>query len=309
MYFYHLCGINLASEIELPELRAMRADSIQSPDVEFLIGKAEEIAEPSFSSGHYQFGGEHDFWHAIPGCARFRISDGKRILIEPDPAASEVHVRSILIGQLQAVLWFQRGQLALHASAVLHAGRAICISGVSGAGKSVLTALLAERGNPVLADDICVLGTNRERAEVLPGYASLRLWDDIADQIAGISKIAPAMIVDGANHEVNDGKSIVDLGDQAYLPASAPVSDLLLLNERAEAFSISACNEFQMLQRWSEMVHHPRTARPMGRMKHALRQLHAMMASGTRVWSVTFPDDFNATRQAVDRLLEVIDPA
>jgi hypothetical protein len=305
MYFYRLCGINLASEMRLPELEPqLSPDQLGAdfqPDVEFVFGQVEALAEPSHTIRNYQLHGDAAFLWNVKDYGRYLVTGGSRITVQPDPAASELAIRAVLIGPIQSILWYQRRHLALHASAVLRGGAAICVSGKSGAGKSVLTALLAERGLPVLADDICVLSPADDDIRLLPGYASLRLWDDVSDHIPGLRKCEPA--------HIGGKKSLVSFGEAEPLSPSAAISDLVLLTERGPDFAVARCNEFQLLQHWSELAHLPMAARAMGRMQQIVRQLHGLIAGGTRVWSVTLPNNIPATRAAIDPLLSALDGA
>lgn len=307
MYFYRLCGINLASELRLPELSPVLAPELASelsskdlsPDVEFVFGQVHPLVEPSHTIRSYQMQGDAAFLWDVKDYGRYLVTGGNRITVDPAPNASELAARAVLIGPIQSILWYQRRQVALHASAVLRQGAAICISGKSGAGKSVVTALLAERGFPVMADDLCVLGSGDTEVRILPGYAALRLWDDVSEQLPGLRKLEPV--------HINGQKSLVSFGDAAPLPESLAISDLVLLNARGGEFSIERCSEFQLLQRWGELAHLPLAARAMGRMMQIVQQLHGLIAGGTRVWSVTLPDDLAATRTAIDPLLAALD--
>ncbi|MEP7221705.1 MAG: hypothetical protein ABI673_03445 [Novosphingobium sp.] len=303
MYFYRLCGLNLASDLRLPELageqvRGALADTF-TPDVQFILGEAAPLSEPTHSEGTWQIDGDRAFRWDVKDYGRYLMTGGNRVIIEPAEGASDLAARAVLIGPIQSILWYQRQQVALHASAVLRGGAALCISGKTGAGKSVLTALLAERGLPVLADDLCVLGGTDAANRLLPGYATLRLWDDISDQMPSIRKLEPA--------HINGRKSLVSFGDTPPLPTSTAISDLFLLNARGGDLAFERCTEFQLLQRCGELAHLPRAARAMGRMLSYIQQLHGLIAGGTRVWSVTLPDDLPATRAAIGPLLDALD--
>ena len=81
------------------------------------------------------------------------------------------------------MLWYQRGYLPLHASALLVDGRAIAIGASSHSGKSVLAAALSKSGCPLIADDMMVVDFSGEKPMVLPGYQKLRLWKDACEQL------------------------------------------------------------------------------------------------------------------------------
>ncbi|HEX8643855.1 MAG TPA: hypothetical protein VF702_08075 [Allosphingosinicella sp.] len=114
-----------------------------------------------------------------PDVARFRIADGREILIDPAPGASERNLRVYLLGSAMGALLHQRGMLPLHANAVELEGKAVAFAGRSGAGKSTLAAWFADRGHRILCDDVCAIAPGADGgALVLPGVPRLRLWED-----------------------------------------------------------------------------------------------------------------------------------
>ena len=65
----------------------------------------------------------------------------------------------------------------LHASAVRVNGRAVLFCGSSGAGKSTLAAALAQRGYPLVTDDVCTLSIGEAGAPVVyPDGRQLKFW-------------------------------------------------------------------------------------------------------------------------------------
>ena len=88
----------------------------------------------------------------VPGLARVLVAGGQA----PQVLASAVidEARLFAHGLPQAAGWVQRGFLVLHAAAVDTPAGAVAFAGVSGAGKSVLAAALAQRGAPLLADEV-----------------------------------------------------------------------------------------------------------------------------------------------------------
>ena len=88
-----------------------------------------------------------------------------------------------LLGSARGALLHQRGLLPLHANAVVLAGRAIAFCGHSGAGKSTIAAWFHDRGDPILADDICAVdGAATGEIIAYPGVPRLRLWRDALEK-------------------------------------------------------------------------------------------------------------------------------
>jgi hypothetical protein len=172
---YALYGFTLRSELSLPSAPA--ADAAQ----------AREAVDVRFGSVAPR-GGE-PLWveeegralvFQVPDLARFRIANGREIVIDAEDGASERNLRVYLLGSAMGALLHQRGLLPLHANAVEVDGRAVAFSGRSGAGKSTLAAWFADRGHRILCDDVCAIapGANGGPPLVLPGVPRLRLWED-----------------------------------------------------------------------------------------------------------------------------------
>ena len=144
--------------------------------------------------------GPGQFLLAVPEVARYLVSDGRQITVDPAPGASEADVARFALMTPLAALWYQRGQVALHAAAGLlpPGGGATLLAGDSGAGKSTLLAALLQQGWTMLADDLAVVKVGGDGAPVVrPTPAPLRLWPDAQQELgalpeeAGISGVSP----------------------------------------------------------------------------------------------------------------------
>lgn len=129
----------------------------------------------------------------FPDLADFVISNqGDEVRAYPAPGVPEITIRHLLLGQVLPFVLSRRGDVVLHASAVVSPVGAIAFLGASGQGKSTLTASLTQRGLPLLADD-CLLVQGDERGfAALPGYGGIRLWpDSIAELYHRSPDLAP----------------------------------------------------------------------------------------------------------------------
>ena len=157
---YHLFGLAVRSELELPELPPAKFPG--DPDVVIRRGEADGGSQIE-----------------IDGVAEFTVSSGSSICVAASPGASPRNVRLYLLGSAMGLLLHQRGLLPLHANAVAVDGRAIAFTGPSGSGKSTLAAWFHDNGYQVLADDVCVVRFGVDDApSVCPGLPRLRLWKE-----------------------------------------------------------------------------------------------------------------------------------
>ena len=177
-YRYRLFGLTIASELELPELAAAIADE-EEADVRIMVAAIPPFAD----AGDQPQPTEGGIGIAIPGVARFVVSGGRSIVVDPVPTAAAGNVRLFLLGSAMGMLIHQAGMLPLHANAVVIGGRAFAFMGPSGSGKSTLAAWFHDRGHRVVSDDVSVLGSDEAgRITVSPGLPRLRLWREALER-------------------------------------------------------------------------------------------------------------------------------
>ena len=169
-FHYRLFGLRIASEIELPELVADKP--IGDVDVSIVLGRIPGPPEKPDDVNVDEQGASF----CIDRVARYRTSDGCRIVVEPVSGAPARNIRLYLLGSAMGLLLHQRGCLPLHANAIDIGGQAFAFMGPSGAGKSTLAAAFHDRGYKVIADDVCVVSfDNGEAPVVSAGIPRLRL--------------------------------------------------------------------------------------------------------------------------------------
>lgn len=184
MHNYWGFGLHIASEIEFPELLPF---DFKKADITISIGKTPEALEgegvvkkplSSISKDEYLL-------HYKNIC-KYYAGHGSKIIAEPAPGVDEHSIRLFLLGSVMAAILYQRGDIPLHASAIVKKGKIILFAGNSGAGKSTLLARLSTKGYDIFTDDVCVLQHNTTEGKEVFGTASypmLKLWDDAISQL------------------------------------------------------------------------------------------------------------------------------
>lgn len=115
----------------------------------------------------------------------------RTVTLDLTGATDAAAARQILLADmLPGLLCHRRGLLPVSASAVEIGGRAVLITGVSGAGKSMVAAELVSRGHRLVADGVVAISTRPgaapgAKALVLPGIPGLTLRDDAAARLTG----------------------------------------------------------------------------------------------------------------------------
>lgn len=228
--FYSLFGFGLRSDLEIPELTV--ADSAIPVSVTVVLGQTpRELADCSYRGTIVQVARGEFLFH-LPGIARYHVSGGDHIMVEPEAGASALNVRLYLLGGVLGALCHQRGLLPLHASAIEINGACVAFAGDSGAGKSTVAAWFYRQGRRVFSDDLCVLSMDGATApKAWPGLARIKLWDEAVEAL-GFGAADRERAIDGQDkfHMPLDSTRILD---------SLPFSRLYVLGF-AEAGSASS---------------------------------------------------------------------
>lgn len=183
---YQVFGLCFASEIPCPELIALPPTGsganhhvvLAEPDGYWRWAHLEaELDHATFANAHVQIApGCYQF--LIQDVARYRVTEGRLIEVDPLPEADAGDVRLWLLGTALGALMHQRGLLPLHVSALAFKGGAYAFCGDSGAGKSTLAAALHQQGLPLLTDDVGLAVPEGERICFYPGFPRIKLWRD-----------------------------------------------------------------------------------------------------------------------------------
>ena len=182
-YFYHLFGLKVVSEMELPEPEPWLCGSPDEADVRIELGPLPKNVQRVIDEAGSKWIGlidETDFWFASPG-GHYYITDGTRILVDTKTALNVLNTRVFLLGSAFGMLLIQRGLMPVHGGSVLRGGHAVIIGGDTGAGKSTVTsAVLKHAGVRFLADDVSALEVGSDAIFVRPAYPQRKLCRDAA---------------------------------------------------------------------------------------------------------------------------------
>jgi hypothetical protein len=194
----------------------------------------------------------------VPDVARYLVSDGNLVEIEPCGAATAGEVRRFLRMTPTAALYLQRGIPVLHAAVAADpAGHAIVLAGNSSVGKSVLLAALIQRGWGLLADDLAPMTLDDAGVPVaVPTWPEMILWPDA---------------VEGGATSVADGADVTEFGpsgsrravgrEASFVDEARPVKAIWWLDahgfDRIEVRGFKGVSRFEAL---GGMAYQPRIA-------------------------------------------------
>src|ERR1700752_837058 len=114
---YLVGGITLVSEIALPELPFIQQESATPHPVSIRTGDVASQLPGAVEVDPYCFTTATQYLLCIQGIARYLVTGGREIIVDPEADALMLDVRAYLLGAIFVVLCQQRGLLPLHASA------------------------------------------------------------------------------------------------------------------------------------------------------------------------------------------------
>nr|WP_058308588.1 aldolase [Gracilibacillus massiliensis] len=227
---YHAFGLNIVSDLLLPELIVM--NTLEGVDVTIEIKEMDKWDELAETTSHFVVKEGSVLFH-VPDTAVYLIEHGTKITISPLDETKQDNIRLYLLGTCMGVLLMQRRTIPLHGSAVEIAGKAYAFVGNSGAGKSTLASAFMERGYRLLSDDVIpIVFSDKEKPIVIPSYPHQKLWTQTLDHFGrGTSNLKPIIF--------RDAKFAVPVMD-SFQPKPLPLAGVFELTKTAsDQISIS----------------------------------------------------------------------
>lgn len=178
MFFYYLYGCVVKSDLKFVQLAP--AEATEHPDILFERGTVTDELQEKFSNQQLYEPGDKTTWFGNYVCMLL-MDKGRRIVYYPKVEDDILLLQTFLLGYGIAMLFAQRGEMAIHCSA-LHNGRdAILIAGDSGSGKSTLTNFYLEHGWSLMADDMVIAKHDKEKGTmVYPAFPYQKLCRNVA---------------------------------------------------------------------------------------------------------------------------------
>ncbi|WP_414623436.1 serine/threonine protein kinase [Calothrix sp. CCY 0018] len=185
-FYYQVYGLTLRSNQPLPGLKFID-NKLSQVEINLTTKEGFEMSHLAEDiAGSYNFslktrvtteGKNYQLCFCGGGeAAIFDIAaSGKKISVTWINTTLE-EVTALLVGSVMGCALRLQGIPCLHASVIAVDNRAIAIIGAKGAGKSTTAGALAQRGQPILSEEIAAFSFVEEDFIVQPGYPRLRLW-------------------------------------------------------------------------------------------------------------------------------------
>src|SRR3990167_11116148 len=180
MYTYYAFAIKINSELAFPELLVCSNSALS--DVTIKYGEVSPLGldSPHQSKGLFYQASASALWLSVPSVARFLITSGNQIIIDPVEGIDDDSLRVFILVSCIGALLMQRDLFLLHGNAIKMGDHCISFVGHSGAGKSTLSGAFFKRGYSILADDVCAVNAN---GQVVPSFPQIKLWFDAAKHL------------------------------------------------------------------------------------------------------------------------------
>lgn len=180
-YFYKLFGFKVRSDWKFAP--AFESEEQLETEVSIEACDMPEWIEKKKKEGHTQSTDQSTyFWFLFENEGEFLIQNGNQITYHIFENHLADHVDAILLGECFSYLFFQRGEVSLHAGGVAWEKSAILLSGLSGCGKSTISSALVKRGGIFMADDTVRLVFEEGTALACSGYPQQKLCTDAAQK-------------------------------------------------------------------------------------------------------------------------------
>jgi hypothetical protein len=196
VYRYEVYGLELASDVPLPELLPWRGSTgtaellvrLSNPSSEFRPTKDWMVTTASSQGTPWLF------WAKDSDGYLLHFKDLADFLVHPDGCRIECLVaargvsattlRHLLIDHVLPRALNRIGFDALHATAVVCGSRVCAFVAEAGTGKSTLAASLHLDGCPTFADD-CLVLRDTDPLIAMPAYPGVRLWEESFRALGG----------------------------------------------------------------------------------------------------------------------------
>ena len=179
MFYYTLYGTKLISDVAFPQLvKVSSFDPDAVPHITIKEGKLP--AKYLFDRNCYSDFLQNESYLSNSFCYLY-VENGNSITYQRKNNASDAVLNPYILGWGIAMLFHQRGMLAIHCSCVANEKGAMLISGYSGSGKSTTTAYLLENGYRLMADDLAMVDiSDKDQMMVYPAFPYQKLCRDAA---------------------------------------------------------------------------------------------------------------------------------
>jgi hypothetical protein len=338
---YHVYGLTLRASRPLPHLLAAPTDRPDgSVDVRFDVGGRLSQRMPGMQAVDWEPVASRDLppsqrvWSGVgPDGAFLRLRyqgayEGRYGALEfvIHPTGRQVwggwsgsalvksmdDAAGLLLGAVLGCVLRLRGTTCLHASAVAVGSQSIVILADRGIGKSTAAAALAQRGHPVLSDDLAAItdgcpeddGRNGARWMTHPGYPRLRLLPAIIDAFEA-PPAGPRPVVTGVDKHYLDLSTEDGAAAWRFQPEPLPLEAIYLLQRHA-GVDVPLIEPIVGSARLTTLLAHtPAAFAPLDRVRRAREFARfSRLAAAVPVRRIRYPEGLERLPEVCEAIVE-----
>lgn len=154
-YYYRVYGLNIESNIEIPEFEIIDDISKYSIDVNLAYGTVNDEIKDSIKRKQFYNFKKMNMWFYIKEVGIFHIFNGDTVIIEPCKDADTNMIKIYIMGSVMGMVLLQKNIVAIHGGGILIDGKGCIFTGDKGAGKSTISTALRKKGYKFISDDVC----------------------------------------------------------------------------------------------------------------------------------------------------------
>lgn len=180
MYEYRLYGLKVKSDIEFKQLVKHEPGM---PDEPCVYVEKVEVPDSIKEKADRQYEMGDSLSWLCNKTTWLVVENGEKIGYCLTGDGFPAYLQSYILGFGMAMLGMQRGEMAIHCSAVAAEDGAVLIAGESGAGKSTVTTAFLEKGYRLMADDMAFVEVKEDgKAVVKPAFPYQKLCRNVATE-------------------------------------------------------------------------------------------------------------------------------
>lgn len=176
-YYYKVYGLNIESEILVPELMVLDNKIDKNIDVKIYYKTMPDDIKQNVNEGKKAFYNGQYVWFHIDNVCTYLIQNGDTVTIDlcenPDLNILKVYI----LGSVLGIILLQRNAVAIHGGSIVINNKGCIFTGDKGAGKSTLTTALRQRGYDFVSDDVGAIELS-DIPMINPGFGYQKLCED-----------------------------------------------------------------------------------------------------------------------------------
>jgi len=288
LYKYQAFGLPITSEIELPALMPLDNVNQKVNPIYVKQGKTPKgLKNENVEERNIFLLNEQELLFEIKGIARYYVSDGTQVIIEPMSDKWSEILLYFYCNCITAVL-YQRGFIPIHASGVfVDENSVLLISAPSGFGKSTTAIKLAELGYKVFSDDTVIINIGSTACQATASYPMIRQWQDTIDNQILLNAVEKRELWD----EIGLNKFGFHFHETFEVKA-AEISGIVFLSKEGTEIGIQALTPTAALQQLGTNVYRKGWVTAMKKQIMLYKHL-TEISSKIPMWMASRPENVN----------------